>query len=100
MSFLSPGVSKKTLPPYCEVLNLVIYFYVAAKNGATIVAKWTSLMDHITNSHTNFADPLCTECAHGPLAQNYEWIEPGELNVLKCLNYVVIVRAMFVKVLI
>ena len=59
-----------------------------------------SVMEHITNSHTNFADPLYSECAHGPLAQNYEWIEPGELNVLKCLNYVVIVRAMFVKVLV
>ena len=48
--------------------------------GEMIVAKWKSLMRHISNNHTDHPDQLFDKCTHGQLQQR-EWLKIGTLAV-------------------
>ena len=44
--------------------------------GSMIVAKWKSLIRHISNKHTDHDDALFKSCAHGEIGKR-KWIEVG-----------------------
>ena len=46
--------------------------------GDLIVAKWTSIMGHISNKHDEHPNPLFAKCAHGDIAPR-QWIPKGTL---------------------
>ena len=46
--------------------------------GDLIVAKWTSIMGHISNKHDDHPNPLFAKCAHGDIAPR-QWIPKGTL---------------------
>lgn len=45
--------------------------------GAMILAKWNSLLWHISNKHTDHGDNLFQSCAHGELSKR-KWIKVGK----------------------
>ena len=44
--------------------------------GELILAKWKSLIRHISNKHSNLPDPLFTQCAHEDTPSR-SWIRKG-----------------------
>ena len=44
--------------------------------GSMIVAKWKSLIRHISNKHTDHDDALFKSCAHGEIGKR-KWIKVG-----------------------
>ncbi len=45
-------------------------------DGRIIWAKFKSILDHVTNKHTGFDDPLFNKCAHGVIAPR-KWLQRG-----------------------
>ena len=52
-------------------------FTSTANNGELLLAKWLSVMEHVTNTHDGFEDPLFPQCAHAPIETPKEWILHG-----------------------
>ncbi len=48
------------------------------------LAKWKSLMRHISNKHDNHPDPLFPKCAHGDLEPR-KWIKVG-MKLFVCVH--------------
>ena len=44
--------------------------------GEMIVAKWKSIVRHLTNKHENHPDELFQKCAHGEL-EDRMWLQVG-----------------------
>lgn len=52
--------------------------------GDMILAKWKSVIRHISNKHTDHPDQLYDNCAHGQLEPR-DWIKPGTYcNPINC----------------
>lgn len=47
--------------------------------GDLIVAKWKSILDHISNKHADLPDPLFDKCAHGDIEPR-QWIPKGNIS--------------------
>ncbi len=101
--FITSGVSKKVEKASkvagCEGLALWkqsisnhLYWAAAstpADSGALIVAKWESLLHHMTDRHKDLPNPLYPACQHGDLdAENREkaWLEPCKYTVVKMIH--------------
>ena len=41
--------------------------------GDLIVAKWTSITEHIANKHDDHPNPMFTNCAHGEIAPSVDF---------------------------
>ncbi len=95
------GIGKKidvlAQKPDCADLALwkqsvVNHLYWAAAStppgqGDLIVAKWLSVLHHVTDRHHFPEEPIFRQCAHDPLREderNRAWLEPG-----KCFGYTV-----------
>lgn len=61
------------------VKNHVYWCSTSTKEGfqSMILAKWKSLIRHISDCHSDHPDGLFTECAHGDIEPR-EWIKKGE----------------------
>ena len=44
-----------------------------------ILAKWKSLLHHISNEHKEHPDPLFQECAHDDDIEPRQWVKKGVL---------------------
>jgi hypothetical protein len=87
------GISKKVLNASKEKGNEKLSVWVKAIRshlywcalsskqgfGEMILAKWKSVIRHISNNHTNHSDPLYSKCAHGQLEQR-DWLKPGNIT--------------------
>ncbi|KAL3854388.1 hypothetical protein ACJMK2_013659 [Sinanodonta woodiana] len=47
-----------------------------ADNGKLKVAKWKSLMNHITDKHEDHSTIFC-KCEHGPILEERQWLRDG-----------------------
>lgn len=45
--------------------------------GDLVVAKWTSIVRHVSNKHGNHPNPLYKKCEHGDLEPR-DWIDTSE----------------------
>ena len=52
--------------------------------GDMIVAKWKSLIRHISNKHTDHDDPLFKNCAHGEISKK-KYIKVG-MPLVECIG--------------
>ena len=65
------------------IKNHLYWSVTSTKSGfeAMIKAKWLSIMQHVTNRHTEHSDKLYPNCIHGELEKR-DYIKVGRL----CLN--------------
>jgi len=47
-----------------------------------IVAKWLSVLEHVTNKHEGFEYPEFPRCQHGPIAER-EWLSPDSMAFIQ-----------------
>lgn len=87
---IAKGIVKKILKESkqngCEILKewtkrIRKHLYWCATStrmgfGEMIVAKWNSIVRHISNRHDGHSDKLFAKCAHGELEPR-KWIKPG-----------------------
>ena len=61
------------------VKNHIYWCSTSTKEGfqAMILAKWKSLLHHISNNHTGHPDVLFSECAHDDDIEPRDWIKKG-----------------------
>lgn len=61
------------------VRNHLYWCAMSTKEGfeGMILAKWKSIMLHVTNKHSNHPDPLFPKCAHGEDIETRQWIKLG-----------------------
>lgn len=90
---IAKGVVKKMLAASkakdCEVIakwvkavkNHMYWCSTSTKAGfqSMILAKWKSLLQHISNEHKEHPDPLFQECAHNDDIEPRQWIKKGVL---------------------
>jgi hypothetical protein len=65
----------------CWIKGISNHLYWSAMStkmgyGEIIVAKWKSIVRHLTNKHENHPDELFQKCAHGEL-QDRLWLQVG-----------------------
>ncbi len=91
---VSKSITKKLLSAGKEKGNEAIKFWMKAIRshwywsalskkqgfGDLIVAKWTSILDHISNKHENHPNHLFPECAHADIEPR-QWIPKGGVNI-------------------
>ena len=97
--FVLPAVSKKlatlakqkhcqVLHPWLRSISNHLYWCASSSppgDGSLIVAKWKSIVNHIANIHHGHGEPF-DSCLHGTLEGHdaaRQWIDPGEISVLK-----------------
>lgn len=73
----------------CEVLktwvkgikNHLYWCVTSTKSGfeAMIEAKWTSVIRHVADKHSDHPDELFTTCMHDETQEPRDWIYPGKI---------------------
>lgn len=90
---ISKEKGNEKLQVWLKAIRSHLYWCVLSSKqgyGDIILAKWKSVVRHISNKHVDHPDPLYANCAHGPLEPR-DWIKPGNELYKKyiqkpCLN--------------
>ena len=92
---LSKKIRKASKENGCGILNdwmkgIRNHLYWSAMStkmgyGEMIVAKWKSIVRHVTNKHDDHPDQLFKACAHGELEERL-WLQVGKFFwVVRCI---------------
>ena len=101
-SFFLTGVYKKlqaaskkkgcvSIAEWAHAVSNHLYWCAAssAGNGDQVVAKWTSILNHLVNVHTGHGE-VFPECEHEELTDR-EWIKKGEQTVFRAVLEIILV---------
>ncbi|XP_067294166.1 uncharacterized protein [Pseudorasbora parva] len=65
-----------------SIKNHLYWSASSSSNGEEMVAKWTSLLNHIQNVHVH-ENPLFPKCLHPPSADKNKWLKPASKATYK-----------------
>ena len=72
LSAIKPWIASITNHLYWCVMSTPV-------NGALVLAKWLSILEHMQDKHSDFGEPF-PACLHGALngrERRKKWIKPG-----------------------